>query len=558
MPPIERYQKRYFRTGETGEVEASAEQFSASGKAIASIGGALSEVVDGMTKAQEHQQKTQALNNAKMMKADIVARFAADPDPNNYDQYVAELTDVSGKASEGITLRNAKSAFDLDFSSEANSGLMEMNKLKRTKIVELGAMAVQQELDMYDQDFLSANTPEDEARALMNSDMALENGMANGYMTPKEADAMREKRMKELGSEKVGRQMNQAMQTKNADQIKAIKENLLSGVYEQYGVEISASEKRSLISTLDSAVKKIDQEVEDGIKLERATNDQSLTKKVLEENFTDITEIRKMQALGSAKQPGGISDGVASSLIRYINDPVVQENAESRNALMYAIPEKYFDIDSDEDQEADKDARFEKIAGFRNAALDAYQSGAISKEQLTEKFNATEQVFQSGLKGVFSQEHKNGQVAWKFYKDWFSKNLNGLSVKEAGKTTRYAMSEKDMQEGLTQVGLKLMERMRQSPITDAEIPTVTQDILKRYLVTKYPELANKVGTPSAVVSNGSVWDVGGTDAKADEKRAEPLMDYKTAKAGDVIDVGGKKYRVVNPDPTGDHEVEEVK
>lgn len=554
---IRRYQQQTRRSGATGEIEQSAEQFSASGKAIASIGGALSEITASLTKAQEHQQKTQALNQAKMMKADIVARFAADPDPNNYDLYVAELQDISGKASEGITLRNAKSAFDLDFSSEVNSGLMEMNKLKRTKIVELGAMAVQQELDMHVQDYLNAD-PAGEARAITNIDLALEQGMANGYFTPKEAADMREKNLKALGSEKVGSQINTAMQTKNVDDLKAIKENLLSGAYEQNGVEITASEKKSLLGTLDSAAKKITQDIEDGIKLERATNDQNLTKKVLEENFTDITAIRKMQALGAAKQPGGISDGVASSLIRYINDPVVQTQAEERNALMYAIPEKYFDIDADEDQEADKDARFEKIAGFRNAALDAYQNGAISKEQLTEKFNATEAVFQFGLKGVFSQEHKNGQVAWKFYKDWFSKNLNGLSVKEAGKTTRYAMSEKEMQEGLTQVGLKLMERMRQSPITDAEIPSVTQDILKRYLVTKYPELANKVGTPSAVVSNGSVWDVGGTDAQADEKRAEPLMDYKTAKAGDVIDVGGKKYRVVTADPAGDHEVEEVK
>ena len=557
MAQIERYYRKVVGTTQSPNAMQSAEDYSASGRAIADVGGALSEITASLTKAQEHQQKTTALNQAKMMKSEIVAKYAADPNPDNYDQYVQEMTDIQSKAGEGISLRNAQTAFQSDFSSEYNSGLMEMNKLKRTKIVELGSMAVQQELDMHVQDFLTSD-PTNEPRVLQNIDSALEAGMANGYFTPKEAMEMREKNLKALGVEKVGNQMNLAMQSKSAEQIEIIKQNLLAGVYEQNGIEISASDKKSILGTLDSAIKKIDQEKTEAIKLERATNDQTLTKKVLEENYTDITEIRKLQALGAANQPGGISDGTASALTRYINDPIVQAKAEERNALMYAIPEKFFSIDADEDQEADKGTTLEKIAGFRNAALDAYQNGQISKEQLAEKFRATEDVFQAGIQGVASQGHKNGQVAWKFYKDWFSKNLNGLSIKEAGKTTRYKMSEEEMREGLTQVGNRLMERMRKAPIEDSEIPAVTQDILKRYLVTKYPELANKVGTPSAIVSNGSVWEMGEGDAKADAKRVPEPTDYKTAKAGDVLDLKGKKYRVVTADPNGDHDLEEVK
>jgi hypothetical protein len=52
--------------------------------------------------------------------------------------------------------------------------------------------------------------------------------------------------------------------------------------------------------------------------------------------------------------------------------------------------------------------------------------------------------------------------------------------------------------------------------------------------------------------------MGEGDAKADAKRVPEPTDYKTAKAGDVLDLKGKKYRVVTADPNGDHDLEEVK
>lgn len=483
MAQIERYQQRTRLSGESPNTTASAEQFSASGKAISQIGGALSEVAASLTKAQEHQQKTMALNKAKMLKSEIIAKYAADPNPDNYDQYVQELHNVQSVAGEGMTLRNAQTAFQLDYGSELNSGLMEMNKLKRTKIVELGTMAVSQELEQHVTDFLNAD-PQDEGRILQNIDLALEAGMANGYFTPKEAQEMREKNVKTIGSEKVGRQLNQAMQSGNVAQIEQIKENLLTGSYEQNGVEIDAAAKKSLLGTLDSAIKKVSQEQSRLMKETQDRTEAEFGKRAVgtDPNLPELSldDINKAEVL---KQ---ITPAYANILRKYKTEPVVKATRAEKAAGAARLGELLYDIDSDADDTIDKGVTFDQLAKFRIAAFEAHQKQGITTNKLQAYLDATEAA----------------------YRDSFQKSDIGAPAQTkdgafnmAKKVWRAITGQPQTNDEMKAfVFDKLNEQMRTGAMTEEQIPTVIRDIQRSYYIANDPKEAKY--EPDQIVTVG--------------------------------------------------------
>lgn len=467
MPPIQRYQQQTRRSGRTGEIEQSAEQFSASGKAIAAVGGALSEVVDGMTKAQEHQQKTQALNNAKMMKADIVARFAADPDPNNYEQYVAELTDVSGKASEGITLRNAKSAFDLDFSSEANSGLMEMNKLKRTKIVELGAMAVQQELDMHVQDYLNAD-PAGEARAITNIDMALEQGMANGYFTPKEAAEMRDKNINEIGKDKAYARLGQA---NTVEEIEALKTSIKAGDFERNGEKVTPEEKATILSKLETKSKKIATEQKAAVEKQYDDN----MKQAMLDMFDGRMSISEAQRLFRA---GILKESDYNSIERKLITP---DYAMLKN-LKISDPEAFNEV---REHQINKDLTPGQIA---RKIMDYTNEGKIKADDAKYLTERTQEL-------PPTREDILAKAGADSIREWANSQVN------LGFIDRLTNPEKKSQE-VESIVKDFYDQVDQGKLSGDAIAQVAKQVKTDYLKKRFPELNDMEDIPHILIGVG--------------------------------------------------------
>jgi hypothetical protein len=255
MPKIERYSARVPQSGASPNALASPEQYSAGGKLISDIGKALGDLGDGFVKAHETAQKQTAMNKAKLGINEILTRAAQDPDPSNIDSYAQQLDHVKAGASEGISLRNAKDAFDLEYSSAANDGLIKLRQLQREKIVDLGVSSITQGLNQLDADYLNAS-PDQEEQILKRMDMLIHDGYSNGFMSAQDMIKMKEENLKQVGAKKAVHLINAAG---SPEEVTAIKDALLRGDFERNGVTIDPDKKKSILSNIDSALAKQDE-----------------------------------------------------------------------------------------------------------------------------------------------------------------------------------------------------------------------------------------------------------------------------------------------------------
>ncbi len=249
---IERYSSRVKQSGESPNAPADPSSFSASGKLITDVGQALGTLGDHFIQAQELQQKQSAVNKAKLGINEIIARAAQDPDPENISGYAQQLEQVRRTSGEGITLRNAKAGYDLEFQSASNDGLIKLQDLKRKKIVDLGLASITEGLNGLDTDYMNAS-PTEEPRILEQMNMLISQGHSNGFMEANDMVKMKQENLKQVGAKKAIYMINNAS---TPEEINAIRDSVLKGDFEKNGVTIDPSKKKSILANADTALKK--------------------------------------------------------------------------------------------------------------------------------------------------------------------------------------------------------------------------------------------------------------------------------------------------------------
>jgi hypothetical protein len=308
--------------------------------------------------------------------------------------------------------------------------------------------------------------------------------MANGYFTPKEAADMREKNLKAIGSEKAGRQLNQAMQSGNVAEIEQIKKNLLEGAYEQNGIEIDPTTKRSLVSTMDSAIKKVSQEQAALMKQNQELTEADFGKRLTssDPNVPKPT----IEDINKAEVTKQITPAYANILRKYITEPTVKATKQEKAMASAKLAEMLFEIDADEDDAIDKGVTFEQLAAFRIAAFDAHSKG-LSETKLTSYLAATEAAYQSAFQ---KSDIGSGDT---------SKTGDGVFnlAKRAWKAITFQKPVNDEMKAF--VFDKLNDRMRRG-MTEDQIPMVVRDIQREYYVANDPKEARY--EPDQVVTVG--------------------------------------------------------
>lgn len=546
--PERRYSERGLQVSQPTPV--SPEAAATTGKMFVAIGDEVSDLAQKLEKAHLVAEEIKADSIFEKKSADIQARAALEQDvtPEKLKNYQAEYDKAQEEAAGAISIEAYRGLYKTKVSSKSTVGKYKLADTFHTKFKDIANSEYANLREMYKANFLASNNPKEKEMAIQELGEKIQARISAGYVTREDGQKEYQETIKDWNKQ-------QAYQDIEGDP-----QGVLNELNKENGgnySEIDPAIRKTLRETATSRVQKAIQEQKNAILEDKNATGVDLTRKALKGEYFDLADIDRRRALGAANLPGGITDSAARALTQYLNGPIGKAQAEERGELLYAVPEKFFDVDKDGDNLVDTDVKLEKISGYRAAVFEAHQKGLITKEELDDKISASEEAFSAGLQGVASKGYKNAQKSWKFYKNWFSKNLNGFEIKTPEGRERYKMTKSEVEEGLAFVGNELMNRMRSGEIADSQVQEVTTQILGKYMVSKYPQLASKIGTPTAVVSDGQVWETGKSDAKPDTKKTTTAADYKTAKAGDVLTLGGKKYRVVTADPGGDHDLEEI-
>jgi hypothetical protein len=259
MPKIERYKSRVPQSGASPNALATSDQFTSSGKLISDVGNALGDLGDGFVRAHETAQKQTAMNRAKLGINEILTEAANDPNPENTGAYARRLDEVKRASAGGISLRGAQDAFDVEYTSAANDGLIKLRQLQREKIVDLGVASISEGLNQLDADYLNAS-PDQEIQILNRMDLLIQEGYANGFMSAQDKAKMIEENLRQVGAKKAVHLINSAS---SPEEVLAIKDALLRGDFEKNGVTIDPEKKKAILTNVDTALKKKEEQMKE-------------------------------------------------------------------------------------------------------------------------------------------------------------------------------------------------------------------------------------------------------------------------------------------------------
>jgi hypothetical protein len=118
-------------------------------------------------------------------------------------------------------------------------------------------------------------------------------------------------------------------------------------------------------------------------------------------------------AQGAEGDPKGIDKESYNTLKTLITSKPYEAEVRVRSKLFFGMPEKFFAIQDPENKgDVIPKATFQQISEFRNAALEAYHAGTITRPEVDGKLKKTQEMFDNAAAGFISEDHKNGQAIW--------------------------------------------------------------------------------------------------------------------------------------------------
>lgn len=260
---------------------------------------------------------------------------------------------------------------------------------------------------------------------------------------------------------------------------------------------------------LDEKIIKVKNSYDAEVKLSHDKNALSILEGYDRGEDISNAELETLYFLGQQNKKTGISKS-GYEMLKNINKQIEKaqpistpaQKVLAKDKLLYGVPEKFFEIDKNNDDKIDSGTRFEQIAMFRKALGEARDSGAITKGAYERRIKLFEESFQEGLESLTTQKFRNAKAVWRFSRDWFSNNYNFQLVEEEGGKKFTAKIDNDQYENImAQVGNELMDYIETTNIKDEDIPLVIQNILGKILMKQIPEMAGKENAVNAMMKD---------------------------------------------------------
>lgn len=190
-------------------------------------------------------RNTQADVNQKLLHADIEGRASVDTDYNAFDKYKKETDKAFMESSKGIRDPEALSKLNL----ERNLLNIKLDNIFRKKQMEHHQVNIKTKIDTIVSNPTKASLEEIKGLLASNSE----------FFTEDESYGLIKNANDDLGVNRINKDLYSA---KNLEEVDAIRENILSGVYEEGGVVIPPDKKKNLLEISDRARTNLEKKLE--------------------------------------------------------------------------------------------------------------------------------------------------------------------------------------------------------------------------------------------------------------------------------------------------------
>jgi hypothetical protein len=330
----------------------------------------------------------------------------------------------------------------------------------------------------------------------IRSQEAVNNGLGSVVDGNIQLDDVAKKKVADDVSTTVAQVYNRLLlagKTKEAEEFRSRYEKLLE---RKFGSGFNSEDLVSMDKMKTTGVEKHLKQQAMQVKVMQESNSKILIDEVLAGKFDDWAKLENLRAAGLKKDPSGITKEAYNWAKKYMeSDPYAASKAK-RMELSFGIPQEFFLIDTNADGVVDKDIKFADVSNYRDAVLDAYLLGSITKFEMDAKIAATDKVFNNG---IATESFRNGQRIWQYYHNWFRNNMAGFQVQVGDQIVKKPLTVSEQHEALAFVGNGLMDYMRGKEIKSEDIAEVSQMLLGKYLTVKFPELVGKTELPNAIM-----------------------------------------------------------
>lgn len=464
--------------GQAVGVPTSAEMASVSGRGMAGIGEAVSQVGEKLSNMRlvVEQTKAETAFEAKML--DIENRRAQDQnlDPGNQEKYIKEINEAHQGSGVEISLPYFKGVAKQQFGSRANITAAKVQGDYLKKYVDNGRA----EFDKHDavllQDYLTKTTPQEKAQAILRRDANIDRRIMGGFLTREEGNKRKIEDQKEWDTAHAYQDMD-----KYGPKYLLKELDNKEGFYRDLGAIEKSKLRTSARAALNSQ-----------IKLEKEQKTAQINATTKEFN------LRQSGAKGYENNPVTIDELDAA----YAEENVTGEFYTSRrHAFLNPIPQLSApeqlqgDINLTEQFEKGLDAAGDsdgKLADFLETfltdATNGYFAGEVSKSD-----------YEKHVKQAIDQDYIN----------IISKNRFDIVAAGKGFTEVFSASPTLASAAFNEFFEKLnaKDRANKSP---AEI---YEEVKKTFLKKQYPQLSGLDQIPSAVWANGGVRVVSSSQGK---------------------------------------------
>lgn len=287
-------------------------------------------------------------------------------------------------------------------------------------------------------------------------------------------------------------------------------------------------------------VERVEETRKQAVKDQQQVSNSEMIKRAVElVDSPEETEIMLSRMMGKEEKPGGIDAETASMIINYVSNRNVKLDIAATKKLLAGVPEKYFNLDKDGDDVVDADVRYQEIFEFREMLLSSEKFSGLTNKQVRSKLSMTEKAFANGIKEPATESHKNGQTIWRYLKNWSINNMDRSRINAfeisvgGGEKTVVPVAESEEAEMLAYTGGALMKYMQKNDIKNEDITKITNMVLTKWLVKKYPDLTGKTELPTFIADSEASFKnifAGRRNQKADvtiDSSPKPVYDPLT-------------------------------
>lgn len=230
-------------------------------QAVGQIGQQVASVADQFAKLRDLNETMQAKLEANKQLREIKERAILDQDPYSTDKYLKEIDGIKQSASKKITGANARTAFEMQLSQDADTTAWDIRSEHRKKAVDVAKGNVVNFLADAEKDYAAAVSPQQKQLIRQSVVKTIDDHIQAGVLTHEDGEKNKIKILKDLTVSEIKGDISEDP----AGTLSRID----SGWYEQGGDTLDPDVKRDLRELAEKAKARLDQDAEKAIKTEQ-------------------------------------------------------------------------------------------------------------------------------------------------------------------------------------------------------------------------------------------------------------------------------------------------